>query len=216
MTAAFADSPATAGVRSLEVRWILPGQPEPAVAGWFGRFPAQTEYRQDSYLLLDPALGRLSVKVRAGRALEVKVYRGSPGILEVTGRARGHIQSWQKWSFPRPLRQGSDDPAGWRPVGKTRRVARFCLADGRAVPAVPGPAGEPGCAAELTEIHMAGQAWWSLGFEATGPAGLLGSALRATAALVFAHDMPGGTALATGHSKSYPEWLAAGADVAHA
>jgi len=30
----------TEGVRSLEVRWIFPGQPEAAVAGWFGRFPA--------------------------------------------------------------------------------------------------------------------------------------------------------------------------------
>jgi hypothetical protein len=95
---------------------------------------------------MDPALGGLSVKVRAGRAREVEVYRGSPGILEVTGRAQGHIPSGQKWPFPSPLRQGSDDPAGWRPVGKTRRVARFCLADGRAVPAVPGLAGERGCA----------------------------------------------------------------------
>ena len=145
------------------------------------------------------------------------MYRGSRGILEVTGRARGHIQSWQKWSFPiSSFRQGSDDPAGWRPVGKTRRVARFCLVDGRAVPAVPGLAEEPGCAAELTEIRMAGQAWWSLGFEAAGPVGLLGSALRATAALVLAHDMPGGAELATDHSKSYAEWLAAGADAAHA
>jgi hypothetical protein len=64
------------------------------------------EYRQDSYLLMDPALGGLSVKVRAGRALEVEVDRGSPGILEVTGRAQGHIQSWQKWSFPRPAPPG--------------------------------------------------------------------------------------------------------------
>jgi len=61
MTSAFADSPAIGGVRSLEVRWILPGQLESAVAGWFGRFPAQMEYRQDSYLL-DPALGGLSVR----------------------------------------------------------------------------------------------------------------------------------------------------------
>ena len=58
MTSAFADSPATGGVRSLEVRWILPGQLESAVAGWFGRFPPQTEYRQDSYLLMDPGPGQ--------------------------------------------------------------------------------------------------------------------------------------------------------------
>jgi hypothetical protein len=50
--------------------------------------------------LLDPPLPELSVKVRRGRALEVKAYRGSPGILEVAGRARGRMESWQKWSFP--------------------------------------------------------------------------------------------------------------------
>jgi hypothetical protein len=32
---------------------------------------------------------RLSVKIRAGRPFEVKAYQGSPGILEVAGRARG-------------------------------------------------------------------------------------------------------------------------------
>ena len=69
------------------------------MAGWFGRFPAGTESREDSYLL-DPLLPGLSVKVRGGGALEVKVYRGSPGILEVAGRARGRLESWQKWSFP--------------------------------------------------------------------------------------------------------------------
>ena len=49
---------------------------------------------------MDPPLPGLSVKIRGGGALEVKAYRGSPGILEVAGRARGHLESWQKWSFP--------------------------------------------------------------------------------------------------------------------
>lgn len=39
------------GRRSLEVRWILPGPLEPAVARWFGRFPAEIAVRQDAYLL---------------------------------------------------------------------------------------------------------------------------------------------------------------------
>ncbi len=65
----------------------------------FGRFPARTESRQDTYLL-DPPLPGLSVKIRRGGALEVKVYCGNPGILEVPGRARGRLESWQKWSFP--------------------------------------------------------------------------------------------------------------------
>ena len=77
-------NPVAEGVRSLEVRWIFPGHLETAVAGWFGRFPAYTESREDSYLL-DPQLPGLSVKVRGGGALEVKAYRGSPGLLEVSG-----------------------------------------------------------------------------------------------------------------------------------
>ena len=86
-------------VSSLEVRWIFPGELEPAVAGWFGRFPAVTESREDTYQM-NPQLRGLSVKIRGNWALEVKSYCGSQGILEVPGRARGHIQAWHKWSFP--------------------------------------------------------------------------------------------------------------------
>ena len=138
MTAEPPESPVTEAVRSLEVRWIFPGQLEAAVAGWFGRFPAETESREDTYLI-DPRLRGLSVKVRGGGALEVKVYRGSPGILEVAGRARGRLQSWQKWSFPfSPPRQDSGDPAGWRPVRKRRRISRFSGAAGRSWHPPPG------------------------------------------------------------------------------
>ena len=99
MTAEPPRNPVTEAARSLEVRWIFPGQLEAAVAGWFARFPARTESREDIYLL-DPQLRGLSVKVRGGGVLEVKAYCGSPGILEVAGRARGRMESWQKWSFP--------------------------------------------------------------------------------------------------------------------
>jgi hypothetical protein len=169
MTAEPPGSRVTEGVRSLEVRWIFPGQLKAAVAGWFGRFPAEVESREDNYLL-DPDLRGLSVKIRGGGALEVKAYRGSPGILEVAGRARGRMESWQKWSFPfSPLSQDSGDPAGWRPVRKRRRISRFSLASGPIVARAPGPGQEPGCEVELTEVRTHGQAWWTLGFEATGP-----------------------------------------------
>ena len=55
MTSAQPESPVAEGVRSLEVRWIFPGQMETAVAGWFERFPARMESRADTYLL-DPQL----------------------------------------------------------------------------------------------------------------------------------------------------------------
>jgi hypothetical protein len=207
MTAEPPGSPVTEPVRSLEVRWIFPGQLGTAVAEWFGRFPAERQSREDTYLL-DPQLRGLSVKVRGGSALEVKVYRGSPGVLEVPGRARGRMQSWQKWSFPcSPVRQDSADLAGWRPVRKRRRISRFPLASGPVAARGPEPGSEPQCEVELTEVRTRGQDWWTLGFEATGPADLLPGELQATAARVFAHALPGGVEPGPGESRSYAEWL---------
>ena len=200
-------SPVTGGVRSLEVRWIFPGQLEGAVAGWFGRFPAETQSREDTYLL-DPQLRGLSVKIRGGVALEVKVYRGSPGILDLPGRARGRMESWQKWSFPMAqLRPDSGDLPGWRPVRKTRRISRFSPASGPVATQAPGLDQEPRCAVELTEVRTPGQDWWTLGLEATGRDDLLRRVLQATAALVFAQAMPGSVEPGADESRSYMEWL---------
>ena len=87
MTAVQPEISVTEPLRSLEVRWILQGQLQPAVTGWFARFPAEVSSREDTYLV-DPQLGGLSVKLRGGRALEVKVYRGSPGSY------RGLARRW--------------------------------------------------------------------------------------------------------------------------
>jgi hypothetical protein len=207
MTAVPRENPGTEGVRSLEVRWIFPGQLETAVIGWFERFPARMESREDSYLL-DPQLHGLSVKVRAGSSLDVKVYRGNQGILEVAGRARGHVESWQKWSFPcGQLSQASGDPVGWRLVSKTRRISRVSLTGRHIRAGVPGLGEGPRCEVELTEVHVSGEVWWTLGFEATGPDSLLRSELEATAALVFAETLPGGVKPRANDSRSYAEWL---------
>ena len=207
MAAELPQSPVTEGVRSLEVRWIFPGQMG-AVAGWFARFPARVESREDIYLL-DPQLRGLSVKIRGGRALEVKAYRGSPGILDLAGRARGRMESWQKWSFAfTPPSRNTDGPAGWRLVHKRRRISRFSPASWRIERRAPGLGREPGCQVELTEIRTRGQDWWSLGFEATGTDHLLRSELEATAALVFAQPLPGGMEPGPDESRSYAQWLA--------
>ena len=207
MTAEQPGSLVTEAVRSLEVRWIFPGQMGRAVAGWFGGFPAVTESREDIYLL-DPRLHGLSVKIRGGGALEVKAYRGNAGILEVAGRARGVMESWQKWSFP--LRRPSGDsggPPGWAPVRKRRRISRFSSASGQAMTPASGMGGQPQCVVELTEFDALGQDWWTLGFEATGAASLLRRELQAAAALVFAQALPGGTVPGLADSKSYAQWL---------
>jgi hypothetical protein len=118
------------------------------------------------------------------------------------------VESWQKWSFPcRPLRQGSAAPAGWQRVGKKRRISRFSLASARAEARAPGLGGEPGYEVELTEVRTHGQDWWTLGFEATGPADVLRGQLEATAALVFAQALPGSVKPGTDESRSFAGWL---------
>jgi hypothetical protein len=198
------------GVPSLEVRWILPGRPDTAVAAWFGTSVPDIESREDAYLLR-PGLGGLSVKVRAGRALEVKVFLGSPGILDLQGLARGRMQYWQKWSFPfRSFSQDIRDAGGWVPVRKRRRAIQFALAGGRVAPAVADarqPADQARCAVELTEVRMQHRDWWSLGLEATGPAGSLRTGLEATAAEVFTEALPERVELRMADSTSYAEWL---------
>ena len=108
-----------------------------------------------------------------------------------------------------PPIQGSD-LAGWTVIHKKRRITRFPLADGPAVAAAPGPATQAACAVELTEIRSGDQAWWSLGFEATGPADRLRSALLSTAMRIFAQSMPGDMELGMSDCRSYAQWLGRG------
>lgn len=196
-----------AGIRSLEVRWIFAGRATAAMAGWFARFPAETITLEDAYLV-DPHLPGLSVKVREGRAFEVKVYHGCPGLFEVPRRARGWLEAWQKWSFPYdPAGRGGGHPACWRTVRKRRRISRFSRAGVSAAARAPGPGEEPGCAVELAEFRGLGEDWWTLGFEATGPAGALRGQLEAAAALVFGQVLPGEVELGMSNSMSYARWL---------
>jgi hypothetical protein len=194
------------GLNTVEVRWILPGQLDAVVAGWFRRFSAWTESREDAYLV-HPVLRGLSVKLRAGRELEVKLCHGCPGILDA-GRARGRLESWRKWSFPfGPLGPFDAGPSAWSVVHKRRRISQFRLASGRIMAGIPGRATEPSCAVELTEVSSGSETWWSLGFEATGPADLLRSTLQRTAALIFAQALPADVEFDMSHCQSYADWL---------
>jgi hypothetical protein len=208
MTSAAPEDSILDGVPSLEVRWILPGRLDTAVVAWFEASVFLMESREDAYLLR-PDLGALSVKVRGGRALEVKAFLGSPGILDLPGRARGRMESWQKWSFPfRSPTSDAGEADGWERVGKQRRIIRFSLTGGR-IACTGEPADEAQCAVELTELRRQHRDWWSIGLEATGPAGLLRTGLEAAAAAVFTQALPNGVKLRMADSMSYAEWLRA-------
>lgn len=191
---------------TLEVRWILSGRPRVALVEWFGRLSATTESREDAYLVY-PRLEGLSVKIRGGARLEVKVDLGRSGIVDVPGRARGRLNSWCKWSFPigstSQLVSGSSD---WRPVRKDRSISWFS-ATGQPLPGPADGLDDPACKVELTDIMIGGDNWWTLGFEATGPADQRRGALEATAATIFGEAMPEAVRLGIDHSVPYSQWL---------
>ena len=194
MTAAPTEISAARPADSLEVRWIIRGLLVTEMREWFSRFPAKMEVRTDAYLI-QPHMTGLSVKLRDGASLDVKSYLGSPGVIDLPRRCRGRLESWRKWSFGyHPADPGGVLPAGWVMVRKRRYRSRF-------------PLGAGGCVAELTQAYVSGEAWWSLGFEATGPASLLRGALDRAAGLLFAQPLPAGTELGLDSSRSYLDWL---------
>jgi len=203
----FLEEGASEGVPTLEVRWMRAGAPDAGVAAWFERFPAAIETREDTYLVgsrrEDP-----SVKIRGGIRFDVKVHDGSPGVLHVPGRAQGRMDFWRKWSLP----LGTElpiavDASGWRRVRKVRRMT-WISPDGRRLLArTPGPNEQMGCALELTTVELDGEAWWTLGLEATGPARGLRRAVETAAGCVFDDATPPGLELRFDESMSYSEWL---------
>jgi hypothetical protein len=191
---------------SVEVRWFRRGKLPEAMLEWFGADVADIEVREDVYLVATQ-LPNLSVKIRGGEQLDVKVFRGTLGDERVPGRARGWIDCWEKWTFPfaSAVPQVRKRP-GWTVVGKERRLRSFVLADGAAVPADRGGSG-PECAVELTAVLLGGKTWWTLGFEATGSVESRRAVLDAAAVKMFEHPLPDGLRLQLTSSSSYAALL---------
>lgn len=189
---------------TLEVRWVLPGLLDEGMVRWFGRLSPRTEQRHDLYLV-SPQVQGLSLKIRGGARLEVKVRERDAGIFDLPGRARGGMEYWRKWSFPLASQsEVAPTSVDWRRVGKRRRVSSFSASALHRLARLPD---EDGCTVELTEIVLGSHAWWTLGFEAYGPPDGLQRTLEATARLVFSEAPPGGLQLRAEDALSYSEWL---------
>jgi hypothetical protein len=197
---------------SLEVRWITPGRLTLPMREWFARFPAGTETRDDAYLLRPP-LRWLAVKLRRGRAWDLKAFLGSSGLIELPYGGRGAVELWRKWSFSSdndtPPSRDNDAVPGWVVVHKERIGAWFPLASGDSAKPGDHQAARTGCAAELTEISLGTAHYMSVGFEARGVHELMRPALERAAGLVFAVAPPphSGFNFGLGNSQSYPQWL---------
>jgi hypothetical protein len=192
----------------LEVRWLRPGPLAPSLIEWFRPFVDELETREDAYLVAEHVQG-ISVKIRGGARLDIKVTGTDGGLLEVDGHARGRTQYWTKWSFPTPG-VSEEDVVGldWVRVGKCRRIGWFSVRNG-----VAAPHGEDrgrdnmSCAVEVTEVLKDEERWWTIGFEAAGDHQALRGTLDATATLLLGNPLPTGLELRLADSISYSEWL---------
>jgi hypothetical protein len=194
-------------VSSLEVRWILAGALPASIANWFARFSVRMESRQDIYLVT-PRLAGLSVKIRGDATLDVKSPDGSPEVVTVAEQATGRMNSWQKWAFPLgPHSEHLTDPPGWTRVRKSRNISQFS-STGRPLSARrPGPAILAACTVEVTDIRIGDAAWWTLGFEARGPAPRHRATIDSAAAALFDQPLPEDLQLGIDDSFSYAAWV---------
>jgi hypothetical protein len=146
--------------------------------------------RTDTYLCL-PETEALGVKLRdGGVALELKL-RDQISREEFPEGVAGSLELWRKWSFPvkdaRSIDRLSLPVEAWVTVEKARRLAHH-----------------PDCQVELTELRVAGQEWWTLGFEASGarPVEALAAALGD-----FFDDSALVETVLGARSFGYPAWL---------
>jgi hypothetical protein len=163
--------------------------------------------RTDHYLNLVGG-EKMSIKVREGR-LEVKKRYSNVEIAKLHPKVRGHLENWRKWgidlgNIKRLPSSVSTDT--WIPVTKRRRLCTFQNSSGRWRPVSFDLASfDSGCEMELTTLKVGSQVWWTLAFEAFGPANGNRAALLSLSAQIFATlDPPD---LSTPDSFGYPRWL---------
>jgi hypothetical protein len=193
-----------------EVRWFYPGAAPERMAAWFTHVDAATEVeppRVDHYLRVLETDG-IGIKYREGR-IEIKQRHASVPVTLIP-RAIGLVELWRKWGFGLAAyaENGAvfEEDAEWISVEKRRWVRTYR----------PGPDGaievtqrsllpQCECSVELTEVLVGDQAWWTLGFEASGEETTLKRSLEAVVCHVINH-MPVHT-FDLAHSYGYPRWL---------
>ncbi len=186
--------------RTVELRWFFRQPPLPAVIDWFEKRTDPPETRTDLYLVL---LGTdaLGVKIRGGTTrFELKLRPRPAEPLGLPGGTTGHLEEWQRWSFPRSGLSRLAPRLGlprsrWLEVRKQRRLTTVPFR------------GDAGCRVEITALRTEGREWTTIGFESFGPELDLFPALEAAADTFFGSiDLPG--PLGADLSCGYPGWLA--------
>lgn len=195
---------------TIELRWFFPGFLPLAIVEWY-EYSAPTaetqDPRTDNYLNLF-GTEKMSIKVREGR-LEVKKRYRKVEFVKLHPNVTGHLENWRKWSVnlgeveqPHP----SASTGNWISVTKSRRLCTYQFLSGRWQPVSFDLAPfDNGCEIELTTLNVGSQTWWTVAFEAFGPADSNRAMLRSVSTQIFAALEP--PDLSTENSFGYPWWL---------
>jgi len=196
---------------SAELRWFFSGRVPPDIERWFRIAEAcgGAETRVDQYVLMD-GCESVSVKLRE-RRFEVKTRVENPHPVALGVDITGLMDDWVKWSVTSPAtgRLGSAAQSSDRVVAVAKRRWRhkFRIVDERPQPVPCGSqANGAGCTAELASLTVDGQPFWSMAFEAFGPADRVGGYLETTG-LDWLGKHPPPRPFLIADSCSYPAFL---------
>ena len=203
--------------RTSEARWFIPGSlPDEALKWFIADRSLDPEGVQIHEYLVLPDCPSVGVKLREGR-FEIKAILEPPQPLGPDLPVKGRTDRWVKWSLAseglQTLEPALHQSGTWLKVRKERFLRRFAADTGRLVEVIAPPGSFPGSGVnlELTRIgaEINPRSWFSLAFEAFGPAAVANQLLLDALRLFFKdHDPVPGMPLEEENSLSYPAWLA--------
>jgi hypothetical protein len=212
------------GFASCECRWFFEGEVDDDVVDWFRerrpweqsrdlgppKWPERA--RVDRYVMI-PNNHEIGIKWRGEPVegeeaqLEVKGKVVSLGVQTLAPGVTGVVERWIKWACSGEVMQASR----LLDVEKRRilRKVRFdpSAADIEVPPTGAGSYVDRGLQIELTRLSLAGDRFWTLGFEGFPDSSDLREEFSQSVSL-FLRELPGSLTLSSETSFSYPEWLA--------
>jgi hypothetical protein len=201
-------------LHSCEIRWFFLGVIPEEAKNWFEASDDQEEESRGDVYLVFPGCEATGIKLRNGAKFEIKARRSGPKTIEPVKGVVGRADCWVRWSpdfeLTGELKRAMTEGYHWIEVDKTRWLRRYQIKDG-ARPSEIAKKDAPlqGCNVELAELQVESGVWYTIGFEAFGPAKSVDDHLRATVEDFFS-SRPGEVPkyFSDANSMSYPAWFA--------
>lgn len=212
------------GFATCECRWFFEGEIDNDIVDWFTnrtpwrrsgdlgslRWPKRA--RLDRYVAI-PKNRDIGIKWRGepvqgeGVPLELKAKVASLGVQTLAPGVTGVVERWIKWTC-----DGGTLQASRLLDVEKRRILRMVQLGGSTPDLEVRPVGsgsyvERGLQIELTRLSLAGDRFWTLGFEGFPDSSVLREEFVRSVP-VFLRELPHVLTLSSETSFSYPEWLA--------